>query len=73
MCCDFDISFKNVVTVFSSPKRCYVPRTRYCVTLWVVFLMLWPDIIQFGRVTSDVIIGMSVTDFTTAGHIASDA
>ena len=21
---------------------------------WVVFLMLWPDIIQFGRITSDV-------------------
>jgi len=32
--------------------------------------MLWPDIIQFGRITSDVITGMSVTDFTTVGHIA---
>ena len=37
----------------------------------VVFFMLWPDIIQFGRVTSDVITGMSVTDFTTVGHIAT--
>ena len=26
----------------------------------VVFLMLWPDIIQFGRVTLDVVIRMSV-------------
>ena len=25
------------------------------------FLMLWPDIIHFGRITSDVITGMSVT------------
>ena len=32
--------------------------------------MLWPDIIQFGRITSDVITGMSVTDFTTVGHMA---
>ena len=31
---------------------------------WVVFfLMLWPDIIQFGRITSDVAMGMSVTQF----------
>ena len=28
---------------------------------WVVFLMLWSDIIQFGRITSDIIMGMSVT------------
>ena len=33
------------------------------------FLMLWPDIIQFGRITSDVVRGMSVTDSTTVGHI----
>ena len=26
------------------------------------------DIPPFGRVTSDVITGMSVTDFTTVGH-----
>ena len=35
------------------------------VTRWVVFLVLWPDIIQLGRVTSDVVRGMSVTNFTT--------
>ena len=29
-----------------------------------------PNIIQFGRITSDVITGMSGTDFTTVGHIA---
>ena len=27
----------------------------------VVFLMLWPDISRMGRVTSDVVRGMSVT------------
>ena len=32
--------------------------------------MLWPDIIQFGRITLDVR-GMSVPDFTTVEHIAS--
>ena len=36
---------------------------------WVVFLMLWPDIIQLGRVTSDVVRGMSVTQ--SVGHIAT--
>ena len=38
---------------------------------WVVFLMLWPDIIQFGRMweTSDVVSG--ITQFTTVGHIAT--
>ena len=34
-----------------------------------LFLMLRPDIIQFGRRTLDVIIGMSVTDFATVGPI----
>ena len=28
---------------------------------WVVFLMLWPDIRRVGRITSDVITGMCVT------------
>ena len=27
------------------------------------FFLLWPDIIQFGRATSDVVRGMSVTQF----------
>ena len=31
--------------------------------------MLWPDIIQFGRITSDVDMGMSVTQ--SVGHIAN--
>ena len=35
------------------------------------FFDVWPDIIQFGRITSDVITGMSVTDFTTVGHVAT--
>ena len=39
----------------------YVPSPMNCVTLWSFFFMLWPDIIRFG---------MSVTDFTTVGHIA---
>ena len=38
---------------------------------WVVFLMLYSEIIQFGRITSDVITGMSVTDFTTLRQIAN--
>ena len=38
---------------------------------WVVSLMLRPDIIQFGRITSDVITGMSVTLFIGVGHIAT--
>ena len=33
-------------------------------------MMLWPDIIQFGRVTSDVIRGMGVTPFIAVRHIA---
>ena len=32
--------------------------------------MLWPDIIQFGRVRSDVITGMSITKFLAVGHVA---
>ena len=38
-----------------------MPRTRYCEAMF--FLMLWTDI-------PDVVTGMSVTDFTTVGHIA---
>ena len=38
----------------------YVPRARNCETMGR-FLMLWPDIIRFGRITLDVIIVMSVT------------
>ena len=34
------------------------------------FLMLWPDISRMGRITSDVIRGMSVTQFIGVGHIA---
>ena len=34
------------------------------------FLMFWPDIIQFGRITSDVVMGMSVTQSVRVGHIA---
>ena len=37
----------------------------------VVFFMLLSDIPPFGRITSDVITSMSVTDFTTVGHIAT--
>ena len=37
----------------------------------VFFLSFYPHIIQFGRITSDVITGMSVTDFTTVNHIAT--
>ena len=40
-------------------------------TMGRFFLMLWPDIIQFGRITSDATTGMSVTDFTMVGHIAT--
>ena len=36
-------------------------HTRYCKTMGRFFLMLWLDIIQFSRITSDVITGMSVT------------
>ena len=32
--------------------------------------MSWPDFSQFGRVTSDLVTGMSVTQFTMVGHIA---
>ena len=33
--------------------------------------MLYAVIIQFGRITSDVVRDGSVTDFTTVGHIAT--
>ena len=33
-------------------------------------LMLWPDISRVGRVTSDGVRGMGVTQFIGAGHIA---
>ena len=33
------------------------------------FLMLWPDISPVARVTSDVVSGMSVTQFIGVGHI----
>ena len=45
-------------------------RLKYVTRDGSFFLMLLPDISQIGRVTSDVINGMSVTDFTTVGHIA---
>ena len=35
--------------------------------------MLWPDITQFGRITSDVVRGMSVTQSVTVGHIARES
>ena len=35
------------------------------------FFILRPDIIQFGRITYDVVRGMSVTDFSTVGNIAT--
>ena len=44
-----------------------MPRDRNCVTCG---LLLWPDIIRFGHVISDLVRGMSVTDFTTVGHKA---
>ena len=31
---------------------------------------VWPALPRMGRITSDVINGMSVTDFTMVGHIA---
>ena len=34
-------------------------------------LMLMPDIIQFGRITWDVVRGMSVTQSVRVGHIAT--
>ena len=39
-------------------------------TMGRFFFMLWPDIIRVGRITSDVIRGMSVTQFIGVGHIA---
>ena len=38
----------------------YVIRARNYETMGR-FLMLWPDIPPFGRITSDVVTGMSVT------------
>ena len=38
---------------------------------WVVYLMLWPALPRVDCVTSDVVRGMSVSDFTTVGHIGS--
>ena len=35
------------------------------------FLMFSPKIIQFGRITSNVITGMSVTQSVKVGHIAT--
>ena len=32
--------------------------------------MLWVDIIPIGRVTSDIVTGMNVTQFIEVGHIA---
>ena len=44
----------------------YVPsRLKY-----VFFLMLWPDITQFGRATSDFARDMSVTQFLAVADIA---
>ena len=36
----------------------------------VFFDVIWPDIIQLGRVTLDVITGMSVTQSVRVNHIA---
>ena len=37
---------------------------------WDVFFDVWPALPRVGRITLDVVRGMSVTDFTTVGHIA---
>ena len=35
------------------------------------FLALWPEISRMGRVASDLVRGMSVTQSVRAGHIAN--
>ena len=42
-----------------------------CETTDCFFLMLFSNIIQFGRIISDVVRDMSVTQFLTVGHIAT--
>jgi len=37
-------------------------------TAHVVFLMLWPAFPRVGRVTSDVVRGLSVMQFLAVGH-----
>ena len=54
---------------YESGWASYVPRARNCGTMGR-FLMLWPDLPRVGRITSDLVTGTSVTDFTTVGHIA---
>ena len=46
-----------------------MPRTRYCETMGH-FLMLWPALPQFGRITSDVLTATTLAHFMKAGHIA---
>jgi len=51
-----------------NPSFCrYVPSPMNCVTMGRFFFILWAHIIQFGRITSDIINGMSATG---VGHIA---
>ena len=38
---------------------------------YAFLLMLWPDILPFGRVTSDVVICMRLTQSVRVGHIAT--
>ena len=47
-----------------------MPRTRNRVTLWSFFLMLWPDISQLDRITSNVVRCMIVTQSIRVGHVA---
>ena len=49
----------------------YVPRTWYCVTRDGSFFTLWPDIGRAGRVTSDPVRCLGVTQSVRVGYIAA--
>ena len=48
----------------------YVPRNRNCE--FGSFLMLWPDISPFGRITSDFVTGRSVAQFVAHYHTGGE-
>ena len=64
--CHFPIFTTGVIYY----EHSHLPHPMNCVTHdWSCFFTLWPDIIQFGHIASDVFRGMGVTQFIGIGHV----
>ena len=61
----------SVLYYIEARKSSYVPFPMKRVAVRGSFLTIWPDISCVGRVTSDVVRGISWAQFVGFGHIAT--